>query len=250
MKVKKRSLILFISFAGLVLVYFTNCAGDLEMSTGLNTLCISQDCFSSNESKLALSVDKTLYLENIDYNSINSGSRATTHSALQQAKTYGANIPTINMCMIDVGGSCNDGGFADNIVEWELLNSQQSCSLKSAVFENQNSNFQNNSILRVYDYTNFNQDPISFETSGKCINGYFNVKVLYPCVVQNTAPDPNILVDNFGNIWQGPHELNLRVIGFDKEGRAMVSSNKNHASVTLGLPILQGQFAGNETCPQ
>lgn len=238
MKVKKRSLLLFISLAGLVMVYFTNCAGDLEMSSGLNTLCISKDCYSSGSNKLAIAVDETLFLEEFDFNATSSGTRATTLNAYTEASQSGSGTPVINMCMVDIGGSCNDGGYVDNIIEWELLNSKKSCSLKSTWAEKQ--------IIRIYH----NESPPqagAYKLNSKCVNGHFNLKVLYPCYIPNVSNDMPLLTKNFGYYWQGPRLMRLKIIGFDKDKIAYRSSKPYDAEITLNLP---GTAASGEVCPE
>lgn len=239
MKVKKRSVILFTSLAALIMVYFTNCAGDLEMSSSLNTLCITTDCYSANNSKLALEVDKELFIGEYDFITVKSGTRATTVEAFTNAKNSGARVPFMHMCMVDVGGACNDGGYEDNIIEWELMNANGSCSLKSTWAEK--------NLYRIYQHDNVAD---IYTLSGKCENGYFNLKVLYPCAVQGvqlTSADINLLNSSFGYYWQGPRALKLKIIGFDEQGKAHQSTKSADANITFGIP---DNPTSAERCPQ
>lgn len=236
MKAKKRSLFLFISFSALILVYFTNCAGDLQMADELSTLCISQDCYKSNESKLALDVDEALFLEEYNYSNVSSGTNAAPTDVVIQAKQNNTSSPSIQMCMVDVGGACNDGGFKDNIIEWELLSSNNSCAVTSTWAEKE--------LLRIYQQADMSQVADNYKLNGKCVDGYFNVKVLYPCHIDNTLVlDTSILNNLFGNIWQGPKTLRLRMLVNNSSG----APYKKTKELTLNIP---GQPLSGETCPQ
>lgn len=240
MKVKKRSVLLFVSFSALIMVYFTNCAGELEMSNSLNTLCISQDCYSANKAKLAIDVDDDLFVEQYNFTSVKSAARATTVDAFLQAKDSGTQVPYIHMCMVDVGGACNDGGYPDNVVEWELMNNAESCSLNSTWAEKE--------LYRIY-HNDSQPTADVFKLNGKCVDGYFNVKVVYPCDVQGVAINgTQLLSQHFGFFWQGPRSLKLKIIGFDESGKAHVSNKSYDKKITMNLP--QPFPVGGEKCPQ
>lgn len=173
---------LLISMA-LLVVQYTNCSNQ----PGTPSRDLSSVCFDGEDCYDAQSADK------LDL-------RFSTPSGYEVIASFSDNnrngaMDVGDLCSFDMGGTCNDGGYSDNQIQWSLVHSQGVCEMTS---------YQFNSTYGVQSY-------------GKCENGYFSLRVYFPCLA-----------------WQGPHAIRAKIVGIEN-GKQVQSTVEYHSQQTVVL---------------
>lgn len=177
------------TFLFVLMFQFQNCAQDTkpnvaedDSASATQLTCLDEDCIDAVSANLKI-----------------------------KANLFGGNILVKSgIDEFNVGGDCNEGGFANNVVSWELL-------LNNQVVRNSSQNLNAGAPLDT-----------------KCINGRFNLYVTLRAVSGVDNVDRVGLKTSSGAIQQ--HSLRIKIVGKTSDGKTDAGNTLDSVSTFSLVP--------------